>query len=102
MTSRDPDTSRSQDLVGPARLIRIGHRPEDSFVQRQAKSITAGVLIFIMIAATAFLLDSGRTLFVHMVDAFAIAACLLVLLLLHWTGSLATAFTAISTFTFGT
>ena len=87
----------STDLFGPARLIRIGHRTGDGFVQRQAKSITAGVLIFIIIAAIVFLFDQTRTTFIHIVDAFAITACLIVLWLLHRTGSLVVVFSAIAT-----
>lgn len=82
--------------VGPARWLPVGHRPGDDFTQKQAKSITAGVLLFIVVAATAFLLDPSRSAFIHAVDAFSILACVGVLALLHLTGSLRAVFAAFS------
>lgn len=96
MVESAPQRDASRDLVGPARFIRLGHRPDDGFVERQAKSIVAGVLIFIALAATVFLLDPGRSTFVHMVDVFSILSCAIVLWLLHSTGSLKLAFRVIS------
>ncbi|MEM9851204.1 MAG: adenylate/guanylate cyclase domain-containing protein [Pseudomonadota bacterium] len=90
-----PAQQSKVELIGPARFIRIGHAPGDSFAQRQSKSIVSAVLIFIILAAAAFLLDPGRTPFIHAIDAFAIAACLVTLAVLHRTKSLSLAFTVI-------
>lgn len=98
-TQVETESPRGDDpeLIGPARFIRIGHTPQDNFVQRQSKSILAAVMLFFGAWAIVFFFDPNRSTFIHAVDLFSAFACGGVLLVLHLSKSLKLTFTVIST-----